>query len=244
MATTFRVMDTDVEVPMQVGHAVGGLSVFAGNAAAIRDTLPDDLTPVQLPGGRGIVLLLVVRYLDNPLGSYDEVVVGLAARPLRMRGGPVVGVRDVLQGRFGVWIEHMAVSEPFTREAGEQIWGYPKTLDEIDLDVTGPRATCTWGRDGGTILTTAQPTTGLLPAPPLPVQTYTRIDGVTMRTRLRARTRGVGVRPLGTRVELGDHRVAEDLADLGIANRPLAASWLSRVEMAFDVAQPLHGGTT
>lgn len=239
MATTYRVLDTEVAVPMNVDRAVGGLTVTAGDADAIDAALPDDLAPVRLPGGRGIVLLLAVDYVDNPLGSYDEVVVGLGARPVGMRGGPVVGLADVLRGRIGVWIEHMAVSEAFTREAGETIWGYPKTLDELSIDHAGPRATSTWARDGRTILELSQPTRGILPAPTLPVTTYTRIDGRTMQTSLRARARGVGLSVTGVRTDLGDHAVAEGLAALGVGRRPLAAAWLSSMTMHFSTATPL-----
>lgn len=242
MATTYRVLDRDVTVPMTVDHAVGGLMVLPGDAEAIAAHLPDDLTPVRLPGGRGILLLLAVDYRDNPLGAYDEVVVGLAARPVGIRGGPVVGLADVLRGRTGVWIEHMAVSQAFTRAAGEAIWGYPKTLDDLALDIDGGRARATWARDGRTILTASQPTSGLLPAPPLPVTTYTRIDGTTMQTGLRAAARGVGVSLRGARIDLGDHPLADDLAALGLGRRPLAAAWLSSIRMQFTDATPVHGG--
>lgn len=237
---TYSVMDTEVEVPMTVDRAVAGLTVLAGHAAAIDDALPDDLAPVRLPGGFGIVLLLAVDYVDNPLGDYDEIVVGLVARPLGMRGGPVRGLADVLRGRFGAWIQHMGVTQPFTREAGERIWGYPKTLDEIAFDHAGARATCDWRRDGQDILRVTQPMTGALPAPPLPTTTYTRIDDRTMRTQLRARARGVGVSITGVDVELGTHHVAEELAALGVDRRPVAAAWLSDVSMDFSTARPLH----
>lgn len=235
-------LDRDVDVPMTVGHAVAGLVVLPGNASAIADRLPDDLTPVRLPGGLGVVLLLCVDYRDNPLGAYDEVVVGLAARPLGMRGGPAVGLADVLRGRTGVWIEHMAVSEPFTRAAGEAIWGYPKTLDDLSLDIDARTARTDWARDGRTILTAEQSTTGFLPAPGLPVTTYTQVDGTTLRTGLRATARGVGVSLRGAHVRLGDHPLADDLAALGLGRRPLAAAWLSSVRMTFTDATPLHGG--
>ena len=158
-----------------------------------------------------------------------------------MRGGPVVGLADVLRGRTGVWIEHMAVSQPFTRAAGEAIWGYPKTLDDIDLDLDARRARTTWARDGETILTVRQPTSGVLPAPTLPVATYTRIDGTTMRTGLQATARGVGVTTRGAHVRLGNHPLADDLADLGLDRRPLAAAWLSSIRLHFTDATPVHG---
>lgn len=214
---------------MTVDAAVGGLTVLRGDAGAIAARLPADLRPVRLPGGSGIVLLLAVHYLDNPLGDYDEVVVGLAARP---HGSAHVGA----------WIEHMAVSQSFTRAAGEQIWGYPKTLDELTFDHDGPTATCTWGRDGREVLRIVQSTSGRLPLPPMPVTTWTRMGGRTMATSLRAVARGVGLGARGTSVEFGDHALADDLRDLGVDTRPATGAWLSHVRMRFDDARPMRPG--
>lgn len=236
--TTHRVLDTDVELPMHVGRAVAGLTVHTADAEAIAATLPPDLVPVRLPGGRGVALLLVVDYVDNPLGRYHEVAVGLAARPAGRRGA-LAAAADVLRGRTGAWITHMPVSEAFTRAAGEQIWGYPKTLDDVRLDHDGPHATGTWHRDGELVLRMRMPTTGRLPAPPLPVSTFTAIDGTTMRTRLRARATGVGVRVGDVTVELGDHAAAGELAAFGLG-APVAAAWMTRMTMDFEPARPLH----
>lgn len=240
---TYRVQDTAVAVPMTVERAVAGLTVVAGDAGAVAAALPDDLAPVRLPTGRAVLLLMAVDYVDNPLGDYDEVVVGLLARPRGAGDGAAADLGSVLRGRYGAWIEHMAVSQAFTREAGEAIWGYPKTLDQLDFDHDGRRARCSWARDGRSILTVEQPTSGLLPvAPPLPATTYTRVGDTVMTTRLTARGRGVGIAARGGSVELGDHPVADQLRAFGLDRRPLASTWLSRVRMEFSTARPLPRG--
>jgi hypothetical protein len=229
---------------MTVEHAVAGLTVVPGDPDAVADALPEALAPVRLPTGHAIVLLLAVDYVDNPLGDYDEVVVGMVARP-RGPGGTVHGLlHSVLRGHHGVWIEHMAVSQPFTREAGEAIWGYPKTLDELGFDHRGRRARCTWARDGRSILTLEQPTRTRLPAaPPLRMTTYTQVDGTVMTTRLTARARRIGIAPGSGEIHLGDHPVADQLRGLGLQRAPLATVWLARTRMRFSTARPLPRGS-
>lgn len=243
MPTTYRVMDTDVQVPMTVERSIAGLTAVSADPGAIAAALPDDLVPLRLPGGRGLVLLLVVDYVANPLGDYDEVVVGLAAQPRRAARVPALRrAGDLLRGRFGVWIQHMAVNQAFTQEAGRTIWGYPKTLDELAFRHDGATATCAWARDGQDVLRVRQPTAGSLPAPAMTVSTYTRIGPTTMRTALRATARGVGVTRDGATIELGAHPLADELRTFGLGGRPLVNAWMSDVHMRFDTARPLRSG--
>jgi hypothetical protein len=224
------VQGRQVHVPMHIAEAVGGIGVFTADGARLAAALPQGLVPVRLPGGRGVVVLMMVDYRDNPLGDYDEGVVGFLARPAG-------GVRSRL--RPGLWIAHMPVSQPFTREAGEVLWGYPKTVDELSLTTGGGRAMLRWERDGKRILRLAVRTGGGVRIPRVVLSTFTVKDGRLHRTTLTASAARARVGAWGARAEPGDHPVGWDLAALGLRRRALASLWVEGVSMDFGIARPL-----
>ena len=242
MTATFTIQGTDVALPMHIPTAGGALGLFAADADAVQAELPDGLSAVRLPGGRGVVAVMMVDYVDNPLGDYDEGVVAYAAHPSGS-GGPVTTLRQLLRGRYGAWIAHMPVSQAFTREAGETIWGYPKTVDDLDLAHGAHPATMRWARDGQDILTLSVARGGRVPGLPVPATTYTSMGGVVHATRLTARPRRVGLRLRGARLELGPHPVGVTLAGMGVRPVALASAWLGEVAMDFAPARPLDRGT-
>lgn len=228
---TYTVMGQRLDVPLHIAEAIGGIGVFTADADRIAEQLPGGLVPVRLPGGRGLVVLMLVDYRDNPLGDYDEGIVGFAVRPAG-RG------RRAL--RAGMWVQHMPVSQPFTREAGEVLWGYPKTVDDLSLTTGGGRAMLRWERDGLRILRLAVRTGGRLSIPRVRAATYTLKDGVVHRTRLTASAATARIGLWGARAETGDHPVGCALEALGLRRRALLSLWVEGVAMDFGIAQPVR----
>lgn len=228
---TIEIDGRAVRLPLEIAAARFGVGVFAADAEAVAAALPDGLAPICRPGGRAIVTVMLVDYRQNPLGDYDEAAVGFAARPVD--AGLVSGA--------GLWIEHMPVSQPFTRAAGETIWGYPKTLDPLRIDDTDREAAIEWRRDGAPILTLRIATRGWLPLPTFRSKTYTLKDGRLFCTPLAVWGSRARVSPGRARVELGDHPVGQRLAALGIAPRAFSSVWVERAAMRFDRGAPLGG---
>jgi hypothetical protein len=65
-------------------------------------------------GGRCAVSLFFVDYRESDLGAYREFGLALYVTP---RHAPLA---------LGTWICNLPVSDPFARDAGVKIWGYPK----------------------------------------------------------------------------------------------------------------------
>ena len=234
--TTYLIQGRTIELPLRIADATGGLGIFAADADRIAERLPEGLAPLRLPGGRGVVVVMLVDYRDNPLGAYDEGVVGFGAQPVEASGEDASLV-SLIRGRAGMWVEHMPVSRAFTREAGETIWGYPKTLDELRITRSGKQASLEWGRAGERILHLEVTTGGLLPLPRVPGLTFTQKDGVVQRTRLRAKARRMRFGPGGARLEIGDHPVGRELRELSLGETAIASVWLEGASLVFDAAQ-------
>lgn len=235
----YEIQGRTVTLPCHVAHARAALGLFTADATEVARDLPSGLSPVLTRPGRTMVALMAVRYVDNPLGDYDEGVVASVVRP-STDPSPTASLRDVLAGRYGIFVHHMPVSQAFTREAGERIWGFPKTVDHLDLRLSDRRAGLRWATPEGEVFELVTARGGRLPAPPQSSVAHTLHDGVVWRTPLRMRGSGLGVRPGGARVRLGTHPIADDLRRWGVGPRGVASAWVEHATMDFEAATPLR----
>ena len=235
----YEIQGEEVTLPCHVGHARAGMALFGADADRLAQDLPPGLAPVLTRPGRALVALMAVQYVENPLGDYDEGVVASVVRPAA-EPGLTASLRDVLSGRYGVFVHHMPVSQTFTREAGERIWGFPKTVDTLDLRLSDRRAGLRWATDDGEVFELTVPRGGRLPVPAQVSRAYTFHDGVVWRTGLAMHGSGLRVGPGGAHLRLGTHPVADRLRSWGLGRRALATAWVEHATMDFEPAQPLR----
>jgi hypothetical protein len=159
-------------------------------------------------------VLMLVRYGEWVLGSYDEVGVGLLAR------GP--------GGRLGLHVVDLPVTGEFTREAGQDIWALPKWLMRADLTF-GDRSASITVHDGDTFVMRANLLAGRTSVPfgtraRAPI--WSSLDrgaqaGTLLRGAAVMHTRGLHIGRGDARIELGGHLMADRMATLGMTRRPL-----------------------
>ncbi len=234
---TYEIQGRTVELPMHIARAEAGGAVFSASAAEVTKDLPFGLEPVLLRPGRTAAVLLMVDYQDNPLGDYDE---GVVATPVVRsgHGGGLTPMREVLSGRVGLFVHHMPVSQAFTREAGETIWGYPKTLDTLELRRRDGRAGLRWATDDGEVLQLNVPRGGRLSTPKAPGMTWTFHEGQLLRTPLQVQLRGARFGLGGASLRLGTHPIADQLRRWELSRRALMTAWVNHAELWFNAAQP------
>ena len=217
-------------MPCVVRDASAGTAMFEVEASAARALVPRDFDLVETAPGRCQVVLAVIDYRDNDLGDYHEVGITFFVTPA-----------DGSVDDAGTFITHLPVDQEFTCEAGRTIWGFPKSVEEIDLDYAETSATCTLRMDGQLVLRLTLPRGGDAEMPPLPMTTYSLIDGRPHRT---AFTQGGGGSQVllggdGVALELGEHPVAKELARLGLPAPAEMSTWTEHMQGTFENPEPL-----
>jgi hypothetical protein len=247
----YSIQGREVTLPLHVGHARAGIAAYSADAIAVESALPTGLAPLEVLPGRALVLFQLVEYLDNPLGDYAEGVVASVVRslddatgpvvegPLANVAGPIESLRAVLGGHHGIFVHHMPVDQSFTLEAGRTIWGFPKTLDTLDLRMSDARAGLRWSTPAGEILELTLPRGGSITVPAGPGTAYTHAAGRTWRTRLTFRGTGARFGPGGARLRLGTHPIADQLRAFGLSRRALFTAWVEHAAMDFEAADPI-----
>ena len=231
-----------IKYPVVVRKAASASATWVVDAAAARAMLPAaDLDVIEILPGRTLFSLACIDYVDNDLGDYNEVSLAFFVRERSAsRGIPYLGAAlDVFRSRVSTFIFWLPVDQAFTREAGETMWGFPKTVEKIDFHHGGERATCTLASGGRHVLTFSMPRGGKRELAENAMTTYTLMGERTCATRFVSKSSGVGFHRSGVELTLGDHPTANWLRGLGLPGKPLMAVWMENMSASFEKARPL-----
>jgi hypothetical protein len=240
-----------VALPVRIRDAAVASAMFAVPAAPAQAVIAYSGLEVAEPlPGRAICSLAFIRYADGDLGPYHEFAVAFLVHPPGADPPPPGrGVRDLMGlrglGSIGAFIHWLPVNQEFTLEAGRSIWGFPKELADIPMDLAGRIKRCAVRLGGRTAIELA-----VRPGLPVPsgsgdapeVNAYSCLDGTTRRTPWTLDASGVRMRLGGARVSLGDHPVAEELREIGLDRaRALSAATVEHLTMSFASAEEVRG---
>lgn len=236
------VQGREVRIPVVVRDAAALSAMFPVRTADVRRLLPTaTLHPAEWLPGWSICVLAAIEYKDNDLGRYNEVGVNFLVTYGRERPWPLVGlVTASRQGTLGAYVHRLPVTTSFSRDAGRDIWGFPKTVDRITFTDVGDERTCRLESDGRHVLSMTARRGGSRTLAEIPQDAYAWRDGMLFKTPSRMRAGDVGFRLGGAAVELGAHPIADELRMLGFPRRALTTTWFGRWSATFDDAQILE----
>jgi hypothetical protein len=232
----------EVSLPVIVRKARTVAVTYVVDAAAARAVLPSaGLEIVEVAPRKTLFTLGVIDYIDNDLGDYNEVSMAFYVRERgAMRGLPYIGAwLDFVRGRLSTYIHRLPVDQSFTCAAGRGIWGFPKTVEKIEMLTSGDRTTCHLEMDGRHVLSLDAPAGGERSLPDNAMHTYSMIDGVLHRTAFRSGADGVGTKRGGADLLLGEHPVADELRTLGLPKPALFSVWMGHMRGRFEAALPV-----
>ncbi|MCB1704096.1 MAG: acetoacetate decarboxylase family protein [Halioglobus sp.] len=227
----FTIQGQTVKIPAVVRDASSGTVMYMVDAEKAQALVPDAFEVAEAAPGQTQATIVIVDYRDNDLGDYDEVGIIFFVRP---KGQP--------DAEVGSYIYKLPVNQSFTSEAGCKIWGFPKTVEEIDFSYGDNNATCKLSMDGQHVLTLTVPRGGDGETEPAPATGYTLIEGVPHKNEF---TRGgTGEQAVaggeGVTLELGSHPLAEELRSLGLDTaEPILSAWTEHMKGSFGPSTKL-----
>lgn len=222
--TTVTTSEGEVELPLcyfDASHYMALFRVDAAKAAAKLQALP--VEPV-LVSRKAVAILSFFKYRDTTLGPYNEVGLALLVT-LRGQGQTLSSFTDLLQQTrnesLGSYVLDLPVSTPRAKAAGCEIWGYPKFVGQLPIELEADRFRArVFDPDGGLILELVGERGRVLPEalPGMALVTYSMHHGQLLRTRVETRascaTSGGG--SLQLTMGSSTHRMARNLTDLGL----------------------------
>ncbi|HET6817652.1 MAG TPA: acetoacetate decarboxylase family protein [Mycobacteriales bacterium] len=229
MSEQYDVLGKTVTMPVEVRDATAATAIFDVDVEAARAVAPDGYEVIESAPGQAQLAIALIDYRDNDLGSYHEV-------------GTILFVRPVGGGPDGTFITHLPVDQEFTCAAGNRIWGFPKSVERIDVTDTETSSRWVLTMDGELVLDLTVPRgSGTDEMPVMPMTAYTLLDGRPHATTFTQGGTGFAMSFGGDGVELrlGEHPIAKELASLGLPKEPSVATWLQHMRGSFETPQPI-----
>lgn len=229
MTLAHEILGTTVTMPVEVRDASNATVIFAVPLEAAAALAPTGFEVVATDTGSAQLALTLVDYRDNDLGAYREIGTILFVRP---EGG----------GEEGNFITHLPVTEEFSRAAGVGIWGFPKTVEQIEVTDTDTTTRWVLTMDGELVLDLTLPRGGEDELPEVAMASYTLIDGRPHVTRFTQGGTGSGMYvDADVSLTLGTHPLAAELSSLGLPDAPVVlATWTEHMRGRFEEPIPLR----
>ncbi len=230
----YQIQGREVTLPCIVRDAGSGNAIYPVPSGAAQNLSPGEaFEVVETAPGKTQLILGIIDYRDNDLGDYGEIAIIFAVRP-RGAGAEV----------DGTFIYKLPVNQSFTCEAGCTIWGFPKTVETIAFEYSDEAVVGRLEMDGKHVFTLSVPR-GRAESSDLEMQTrtYTYIGGVPHETEFSTGGKGTALNPGGAGVELtlGDHPIAQELRNLGLADAtPIVSTWTEHMTGRFGRAKKLE----
>lgn len=219
-----------ITFPMEVADFSAATLVFSVPAAAAQALLPgDDFEVVEMVEDVAQLVVALCDYHDNPWGDYLEVNLGFLARPAG--AGPEV---------LGSFVYRMPVDQEFTCKAGNQVMGFPKTVEDLSVTRAGGQVAFTMavGLMPELDISFAEPEQSG-PATRVETGSYSYLHGVPHETPLAMDMGSGAIDPSTVRIILGSGDVADELRSLGLPKAPDFGTWGTGLTATFQLGQPL-----
>jgi hypothetical protein len=235
---TYTIQGREVVLPLEVRDATAAVAYYWGSARAAQRLIDHTgLRIAQVLPGRTLCSIGAIVYRDNDLGPYNEIAVTFFVRGRNERSLPIAGTAiGLARGTLGSYIHQLPVNGEFTCEAGQQIWGFPKFVTEINVSEANGKQTAVLRSDGRHVLTHRVRAGGGRAFQGRRQVSYAYRNGTLYRTPSTMSGEGVGARLGGATLELGDHPLADELRSLGLSKGALFSTYITKMSGTFSAA--------
>ncbi|MFB1484912.1 acetoacetate decarboxylase family protein [Corallococcus sp. RDP092CA] len=213
---------------------------------AVRARLPEELAPLELVPGLGLISVMFFRYDVCDIDFYTEAAVGIAVRPARHGGlGAFDLVSSLANDHLHSYVLSLPVSTDIAMVRGRHGYGFPKWVTGLEVDIDAHRATARVTNDAGdtdlalSVGTPAQ--TGYPSGERVSSLTsYTSNNGAWHSTLSQTHVLSAGstYRPRALTLQVGQGRMADDLRSLAPI-RTLRLDVMTEGQIALHMPIPL-----
>ena len=214
------------------------MAAFPINRAAAARLLPgEELHPVDIGWGRGLLVVTVVNYLKTDIGAYIEYSLAIAVTHGSRPALPLLPGLLMKAYGTGQYVVDLPVSSEISVKGGKGIWGMPKHQANLDFLVTSKKVSAMYSQDGvhGCTIDIKRPPHQALPLK-LAAVNYCAFRGQLMKSSIyfEAEADVAFGRRAKARLVFGDAPGVAPLKTLQVGRRPLFTAYMPKAHGVLD----------
>lgn len=226
------------DMPVNSRDTPALMAAFPCDAGAAARLLPgNEIHPVRVMGGKGVVVVTVVNYIVTDIGKYVEYSLAVACTHGKKPAPALLPGMLMKHYGTGQFVVDLPVSSEISVKGGKGIWGMPKHQGNLDFTITDTLVSSQYEVDGhlGAYVEIERP-------PPTQLQlrigavNYCAFRGMLMKSSIYFE--GKADVALGkkakARLVLGDAPRVQGLKGLGIEEQPLFTAFLADTHGVLD----------
>jgi hypothetical protein len=214
------------------------MAAFTIDARKAEPLLPGrEIFPLRLWNGRGLLMIVVINYLQTTIGKYIEFSVGIACTHGARPAPPILPAALARTFGTGQFVFDLPVSSEVSVKGGKGIWGMPKHQGNLDFRIGDRTVSSMYALDGQEAITIEidRPASVWFPVRMAAVN-YCAFRGMLMKSYVYFTGKaGFSMFRKGSaRLRLGSHPRIQALKDLDISPDPLMTSFIPEAQGTLD----------
>jgi hypothetical protein len=227
---TLYMEDQSGEFPFLVYDCRFIRTYFSVKTTRVKHLLPhSNFKPIETWPGTVMIGIGAFEYHDTDVGPYNEIGISV---PIKFPPGFVLPFFTAFQmrrrGIIQTYIHHLPVTTEKAMSGGiHYFWNYPKFLGEITFQDRGENLEIVLREKGEMILKLNSTKPPLNQSKRFEMHTYSIKDNIVVHSLIEgwAPKFGFMMRGVISKLELGEHRISKELAELNIDKTPKAVGY-------------------
>jgi hypothetical protein len=238
----FNIEGSDLGYPTLFHDGSTSMGMFVVSSKVANGLIAESGFKVaEIAPGKALMSFACVHYTDTECGAYEEIgcaffVHGFPVKSLI----PYLGTwASILHGHQPSFTWFLPVTQRPALECGIQMWGYPKTIEDIRHSRIDGRTVTTLHRDGEEVLRYSVGNVGSKILKPIDAPVYSIFEG---KPHVGYLTQHFSEATYGRDGELvlSDHALVEPLRRLGLPRRPLMSGHMGKLRFSMSAPEPLQ----
>lgn len=236
----FHIQGETLSYPTLFNDGHTAMAIFPVSARKADALIKDSgFKVLRLAPNTAMMTMSFVHYENTQCGSYEEIAFGFAVQSPDSSSLPYLGAwSDFSKGRYASYTWFLPVTTALSRDAGIQMWGFPKTIEDIRHHRDDDRAHWSLIMDEQEVLSFALPTSGNKEQSGVGT-VYSIMDGTPQVSYLKNNFQQVGTFFRGGNLQLGTHPHSQLIRGLLLSKKPLLALWNGQLQFEMSAPSPL-----
>jgi hypothetical protein len=237
----FNIEGADLGYPTLFHDGSASVGMFVVPSKVANELIANSgFTVAEIAPGKTVLNLACIHYTDTECGVYEEIGCAFFVKKHNKKNGiPYLNTwLNIIRGKQPSFTWYLPVTEESALQCGIQMWGYPKSIENIRHHRTESYTTTSLHKDGQEILRYRVSNQGKQSPKPLTAPVYSIFEGAPHIGYLTQRFTDVYYGRSGE-LTLSNHTLMEPLRRMGLPKKPLLAGHMGHLNFSMSAPSPL-----